>query len=121
MRGDGRPPRAAKVKASETILAQGQAADEIVLVLDGMVEVEVEGATLARLGPGTILGERASLEQGRRTATIRAATDCRIVSAPAAAVPLEELRELAISHHREDQLGPAAVARGPGYQRPPGR
>ena len=73
MRGDGRPPRAAKVKASETILTQGQAADEIVLVLDGMVEVE--GATLARLGPGTILGERASLEQGRRTATIRAATD----------------------------------------------
>ena len=59
---------------------RGGAADHIVLLLDGIVEVEAGGTALARLGPGAILGERASLEQGRRTATVRALTNCRIVS-----------------------------------------
>jgi CRP-like cAMP-binding protein len=68
-----------------------------------MVEVEAGGAALAELGPGAVLGERASLEQGRRTATVRALTDCRIVSYQAAALPAEDLRELATGHHREDQ------------------
>ena len=103
MRGGGQPPRPAKIRAGETILAEGQTADEIVLVLDGMVEVEVNGAVLAQLGPGAVLGERASLEHGRRTATIRALTDCRVVSYPAADLSPEDLRELATGHHREDQ------------------
>ena len=103
MRGGGPQPRTAKVKAGATILAEGEAADEIVLVLDGMVEVEADGTVLAELGPGAVLGERASLEQGRRTATVRALTDCRIVSYRAADLPPDDLRELAAGHHREDQ------------------
>ena len=103
MRGGGPQPKTTKVKAGATILAEGEAADEIVLVLDGMVEVEAGGTELAKLGPGVVLGERASLEQGRRTATVRALTDCRIVSYQAAALPPEDLRELAAGHHREDQ------------------
>jgi hypothetical protein len=103
MRGGGPKPRTAKVKAGTTILAEGEAADEIVLVLDGMVEVETGGTALAKLGPGAVLGERALLEQGRRTATVRALTDCRVVSYQAAALPLADLRELAAGHHREDQ------------------
>ena len=102
MRG-GPPPRATKVKAGALILAEGETADDIVLVLDGMVEVEAGGTELAKLGPGAVLGERASLEQGRRTATVRALTNCRIVSYEAADLPLEDLRELAAGHHREDQ------------------
>jgi Cyclic nucleotide-binding domain len=103
MRGGARPPKSAKLKAGETILAEGETADEIVLLLDGMVEVEAGGTPLATLGPGAVLGERASLEQGRRSATVRALTSCRIVSYPAAALPAEGLRELATGHHREDQ------------------
>jgi hypothetical protein len=108
MRGGGRQPRAAKVAAGETILAEGETADEIVLVLDGMVEVTAGGTTLAHLGPGAILGERASLEQGRRTATVRALTGCRIVFCQASALPLDDLRELVIGHHREDKQSPHA-------------
>jgi hypothetical protein len=104
MRGGGAKPRSAKVKAGATIMAEGQDADDIVLVLDGLVEVETRGIAVARLGPGAILGERASLEQGRRTATVRALTGCRIVSYPATALPPEDLRELATGHRREDQL-----------------
>ena len=103
MRGDGPHSRSRKVKAGQTILAEGEAADEVVLLLDGMVTVEAGGTELAQLGPGAVLGERASLEQGRRTATVRALTDCRIVSYAAADLPLDDLRELAAGHHREDR------------------
>ena len=105
MREGGRAPRVTNVKAGATILTEGEAADDIVLVLDGMVEVEAAGSVLAKLGPGAVLGERASLEQGRRTATVRALTNCRVVSYLAADLSVEDLRELATDHHREDQQG----------------
>ena len=102
MRGGlGPAPKPAKVKAGTTIITEGEAADDIVLLLDGLVQVEANGAELARLGPGSILGERASIEQGRRTATVRAVTDCRIVSYLAADLPDRDLRELAAGHYRE--------------------
>ncbi len=102
--GLGPKPKPAKVRAGTTIMAEGETADDIVLVLDGMVQVEAGGTALAELGPGAVLGERASLEQGRRTATVRALTDCRIVSYLAADLPGRDLTELAAGHHRE---GPA--------------
>ena len=49
--------------------------------------------------------QRASLERGRRTATVRALTDCRIVSYLAADLPVRDLTELAAGHLRE---GPAS-------------
>jgi len=99
----GPKPRPVTVRPGTTIMAEGEAADHIVLVLDGLIQVEAGGTVLAELGPGAVLGERASLEEGRRTATIRALTDCRIVSYPAAALPPSELRDLAAGHHREDE------------------
>ena len=99
----GPKPRPVMVKPGTTIIAEGEAADQVVLVLDGLIQVEAGGTVLAELGPGAVLGERASLEEGRRTATIRALTDCRIVSYPVAALPLSELRELAAGHHHEDE------------------
>jgi hypothetical protein len=113
MRGGGAKPRAAKVKAGTTIIAEGEAADDIVLLLDGLVQVEANGTELARLGPGSILGERASVEQGRRTATVRAVTDCRVVSYLAADLLGQDLRELATG-----TTGKAGEERsGPGPQR----
>jgi hypothetical protein len=103
MRAGGRPPRAANVRAGDTIFTEGETADDIVLVLDGMVEVEAAGSVLAKLGPGSVLGERASLEQGRRTATVRALTNCHIVSYLAADLSAKDLSELAAGHHREDK------------------
>ena len=103
MRSGGAKPTPVKVKAGATILAEGEEADHVVLVLDGLVEVEADGTELVRLGPGTVLGERASLEQGRRTATVRAVTNCRIVSYLAADLSPEDLRELAAGRHREDR------------------
>lgn len=95
-------PKPATVGPGEVILAQGEAADRVVLILDGLVEVTADGTVLATFGPGAVLGERASLEDGRRTATVRARTTCRVVSRPAAALPPGSLRELAAGHRRED-------------------
>ena len=103
MREGGRSPRVTSVKAGDTIISEGETADDIILVLDGVVEVEAAGSVLARLGPGAVLGERASLEHGRRTATVRALTNCRIVAYLAADLSPRDLQELATGHHREDQ------------------
>ena len=103
MRSGRQRPKPAKVKAGSAILSEGEAGGEIILLLDGMVGVEVGGAAVAELGPGAVLGERAALEQGRRTATIRALTDCRIVSYPADVLPPEDRRELTTFHQREHQ------------------
>lgn len=50
------------MKAGTAIMTEGEAAGHIVLVLDGMVEMEAGGTALARLGPRVILGERASAD-----------------------------------------------------------
>jgi CRP-like cAMP-binding protein len=37
---------------------------------------------VAEVGPGAILGEMAQLQDGRRTATLRAVTPCRVAVVP---------------------------------------
>ena len=72
MRG-GEKPTIRKVKEGHVLVEQGQLGSELYLLLDGVLAVEVDGEPLAELGPGAILGERAVLEEGRRTSTLRGA------------------------------------------------
>jgi hypothetical protein len=51
------------------------------------------------------MGERAVLEQGLRTATLRAATDCVVAATNAGNVDRGRLEELERLHHREDATG----------------
>ena len=90
--------------AEGTVLTQqGDEADELFVILDGMVSVEVDGRDLGDLGPGAVVGERALLEGGRRTATLRAAhARVRVAAASASAVSLHALQQLTTQHHRED-------------------
>lgn len=101
MRG-GAKPRIRGVKQGTTLVEQGEAGAELLLLLDGVLAVEVDGEPLAEVGPGAILGERAVLEGGRRTATLRAVTDCRVAVAPADAIDEAALAELGRGHRRED-------------------
>jgi NADH dehydrogenase len=61
-------------EAGETILHQGQVGREFYLITKGQVEVLAEGQerALARLGVREVFGERALLEDTRRTASVRA-------------------------------------------------
>ena len=57
---------------------------------------------LAELGPGVLLGERALLEGGRRTATITAVTACKAAVVPGDVVDRAALSELSAGHRREE-------------------
>lgn len=105
MRG-GRPPRFRKVKLGQALVEQGQAGAELYLLLDGVMAVEVDGEVLAELGPGAVVGERALLEGGLRTATLRAVTPCRVAMATADDIEPAVLAELREGHRREDKTSP---------------
>ena len=91
-----------RLAEGETLVEQGQPGDELYLLLDGVVVVEVEGEEIAELGPGTIFGERALLEGGRRTATVRARTPCRVAVVSGDALEPGHLDELAAGRRREE-------------------
>ncbi len=84
-----------KLSGDESLVEQGDEGNELFLLLDGVLLVDVDGETVAEVGPGAILGERALLEGGRRTATLRAATPARVAVVPADAVDDSALPELA--------------------------
>jgi CRP-like cAMP-binding protein len=46
--------------------------------MDGLLSVEVDGTAVAEVAPGAVLGELALLLGGRRQATLRASTACRV-------------------------------------------
>jgi cyclic nucleotide-binding protein len=99
----GSKPELRKVAKGATLVEQGQAGDELFLLLDGVLSVEVDGTALAEVGPGAILGERALLETGKRTATLRALTPVRVAVATADQISTEALAEVASGHRREEK------------------
>lgn len=101
MAGEG--VRVDKVAQGTELIRQGDDGEEVYLLLDGIVSVAVDGAVLAELGPGAVLGERASLSQGRRTATVTALTPCRVASTSAEALSVEAVAALAEEHRREER------------------
>jgi Cyclic nucleotide-binding domain len=85
----------------ETLVEQDEPGSELYLVLDGMLDVEVNGEVVAEVGPGAILGVRSSMEGGLRTATLRAATPCRIVVIPRSELDQAEMAAIAAGQRRE--------------------
>jgi len=101
MHGGGQP-RISKMPAGAVIAAQGEPGRDAYLVLDGIVRVDHDGEPLAEYGPGALLGERAHLEGGTRTASLVAVTACRVAAADAALLDRSALEELAGGHRREE-------------------
>ena len=99
----GSKPKVRTVKAGAVITEQGAVEDELFLVLDGVVRIEVDGERIAEYGPGSMHGERAVLEGGRRTSTVRAVTGCKLAVAGADSVDREALVELSAGHRKEQQ------------------
>jgi hypothetical protein len=90
-----------KLDEGEVLVEQGAEGHDLYLVLDGVLGVEVDDEQVAEMGPGTMLGERASLEGGTRTATLRAITPCRVAVIPHRFVEETELEALAAARQRE--------------------
>ncbi|HET6965399.1 MAG TPA: cyclic nucleotide-binding domain-containing protein [Acidimicrobiales bacterium] len=101
MRG-GAKPAVRRLKAGQPVVSQGEAGDELFLLLDGVVRVEVDGRRVAEYGPGSMHGERAVLEGGTRTSTVVAVTDCKVAVARADQLDRDALVELSTGHRREE-------------------
>jgi cyclic nucleotide-binding protein len=100
LRGDTKLPRRT-LGEGEVLVEQGSPGDDLYLLLDGVLGVEVDGEQVAEMGPGTMLGERASLEGGTRTATLRALTPCRLAVIASELVSEREMAVLAADRQRE--------------------
>ncbi len=99
----GAKPEIRRVKEGAVVTEQGAEEQYLFLVLDGVVRMEVDGERVAEYGPGSLHGERAVLEGGRRTATVRAVTACKLAIADAEHVDRHHLVELSAGHRHEDQ------------------
>ena len=63
-----------RVRAGKVLIKKGQWGHELLVVLDGEVEVWRDDELLAVQGPGSIVGEVAVLTDARRNATVKART-----------------------------------------------
>ena len=88
-------PTVTEWKAGTNLFQQGFFAQAVHLVLDGEVSVTVDGAEVARLGPGHVFGEMAMLGNRQRTGTLTAVDATTIASMGESSVDREDLRALA--------------------------
>jgi hypothetical protein len=88
-------PRFRRLQAGRTLVRQGEQGQELFLLFDGVLQVEVDGEPVTQVGPGAILGEMALLQDGRRTATLRALTPCRVAVVPRDQIDRAALEEIA--------------------------
>lgn len=98
---DGKHPNIREFDAGTILMKQGDHAGSMELLLDGLVEIEVDGEVVAESGPGSVLGERAFLEDGLRTATIRAVTKVKTAEADPNSIGEENLTRLRTAHMQD--------------------
>jgi hypothetical protein len=100
--GGGAKPSIRKIAEGENLVRQGEPGTDLFLILDGMFVVEVDERAVAEIGPGAVVGERAALVNGMRTATLWARTPGRVASVPNDALDPQALGTLAATHRREE-------------------
>jgi Cyclic nucleotide-binding domain len=88
-----------RLRVGETLVEQDEPGADMFLLLEGVLEVEIDGDTVARVGSGAVLGELAVLGDGKRTATLRAVRPSRI----AEVTPTPRLAELALARRQADR------------------
>lgn len=98
-------PRISHLKQGVDLVTEGEASTEMYLLLDGVLEVEVDGSVVTQVGPGAILGERAVLEGGKRTATLRAVTPVKVAVVKPDQIEKRVLQELAAGHGSKATTG----------------
>ena len=97
----GAKPMIRTIPAGQALLEQGAPGTDVYLILDGMFVVEVDGNLVAEIGPGAVVGERAALSGGTRTATLRATTRARVAEVPPGGLSADDRGTLAATHNRE--------------------
>ena len=98
----GAKPKIRVLDSGAVLTTQGEAASDVYLVLDGVFQVEIDGHEVTEIGPGAVVGERAALEGGIRTATLRATTRARVAAIAPDQLNVEALEQLASRRRGED-------------------
>jgi hypothetical protein len=98
----GARPQIRTLKEGEYLVHQGDPGDSLFLLLDGVLSVTMDGECVAEVGPGVVLGERAVLESGIRTASLQATTPVRVAVAPSDRIDHDALLALREHHRVED-------------------
>lgn len=65
--------------AGQSIFSEGQPGDSMYVVLEGQVDLLVNGKLVETLGSGGVLGEMALLDAAPRSASAVARTDCKLI------------------------------------------
>jgi CRP-like cAMP-binding protein len=65
--------------AGQVIFEKGGLADRMYVVIDGEVEISIDGQFLDTTGAGGIVGEMALIDSSPRSATAIAKTQCKLV------------------------------------------
>ena len=95
----GRSPTFEGLEAGQVLVQQGDPGHELFLLLDGLLSVEVDRTAVSEVAPGAVLGELALLRGGRRHATLRAITPCRVARVRGDEIDHASLERL--THDRE--------------------
>jgi len=83
----------------------GEGSNIVYLVLDGVIEVIIDGEVVGELGPGAIVGERAQLEEGARTASLRAKTAAKVIGVAGEELNRQALEQVAAGRGRDEGAG----------------
>ncbi len=103
MRGGARPT-IRTIQSGDALVEQGAQGTDVYLILDGVFVVEVDGEQVAEIGPGAVVGERAALEGGVRTATLRATTRARVAAVTPGQLSSSDLATLAATRDRKHEV-----------------
>lgn len=105
----------ARLVAGEVVMRQGDAADELVVLVEGRLDVTVDGRAVNTVTAPGYVGEIGLLHGRRRTATVTAGTDCVVhriagdefVAAVTGAVPVPLQTEMSLRLARSDRGSPS--------------
>jgi Cyclic nucleotide-binding domain len=106
----GSHPRFVRLQPGEHLVDQGEPGSGLFLLFDGVLLVLRDGRPVTEVGPGAVLGEMALLDGGRRTATLRAVTACRVAVVPGDRVERVLLEQVAGRREEFTRRGPPAPA-----------
>lgn len=72
-------PEFVELKSGEVLFQKGELGDVMYVVIDGEVEISIDGVLFERCGQGSFIGEMAVIDGSARYATVTAHTDCKFV------------------------------------------
>jgi CRP-like cAMP-binding protein len=73
-------PELQNLSAGEVLFKEGDHGDLMYILMSGLAEIIVKGKVMEKIGEGSILGEMAMIDDGGRSATVVAISDCKLAT-----------------------------------------